>query len=96
MDRDQIRMELGKLGYDFSMLAEAIDKSPSLISKVASRQAKSRFVAEAMVKILGKPMQEVFPDVPEYQLAKPASAAERISRVDKLRSMLAQNLGEHD
>lgn len=90
MDRDQIRMELGKLGYDFSMLAEAIDKSPSLISKVASRQAKSRFVAEAIVKILGSSMNQVFPDVPEYQLAKPASFEERSSRVDELRNILAK------
>lgn len=83
-------MELGKLGYDFSMLAEAIGKSPSLISKVASRQAKSRFVAEAMVKILDRSMAEVFPDVPEYQLARPANEAERSSRVTELRELLGK------
>lgn len=88
MDRDQIRMALGKLGYDFSMLAEAIDKSPSLISKVASRQAKSRFVAESIAKVLGVPIAKVFPDVPEYQLLKPASEQERTSRVNELRSIL--------
>lgn len=81
-------MELGKLGYDFSMLAEAIDKSPSLISKVASRQAKSRFVAEAMVKILNRTMAEVFPDVPEYQLARPTTETERSARVVELRELL--------
>ena len=88
MDRDQIRMALGKLGYDFSMLAEAIDKSPSLISKVASRQAKSRFVAESIAKVLGMTVAQVFPDVPEYQLVKPASEQERTTRVNELRSLL--------
>jgi len=83
-------MELGKLGYDFSMLAEAIGKSPSLISKVASRQAKSRFVAEAMVKVLNRSMAEVFPDVPEYQHVRPPSEAERSSRVTELREILGK------
>ncbi|RUO43860.1 transcriptional regulator [Aliidiomarina taiwanensis] len=81
-------MALGKLGYDFSMLAEAIDKSPSLISKVASRQAKSRFVAESIAKVLGMSVAKVFPDVPEYQLAKPTSQQERTTRVNELRSIL--------
>lgn len=90
MDRDQIRIALGKLGYDFSMLAEAIGKSPSLISKVASRQAKSRFVAESIAKVLGLPVAQVFPDVPEYQLIKPSTEQERSIRVNELRSILGE------
>lgn len=68
MDSKQIKMELAARGFDYSMLAEAIDKSPSLVSKVASRKATSRFVAAAIAKALEKSVTEVFPDVDAYRV----------------------------
>lgn len=88
MDKKQIKMELGQRGYDLSMLAEAINKSPSLVSKVLSRQARSKRVAEAVASILEKNIAEVFPDVPEYQHQIPAKTQERAARVEELRAKL--------
>ena len=66
MESKQIKKELAARGYDFSMLAQAIEKSPSLVSKVASRKATSRFVAAAIAKALEKSIHDVFPDVEAY------------------------------
>jgi ribosome-binding protein aMBF1 (putative translation factor) len=67
MDSKQIKTELAVRGFDFSMLAQAINKSPSLVSKVASRKATSRPVAVAIAKALERQLHEVFPDVQMYQ-----------------------------
>ena len=67
MDSEQIKKDLAARGFDFSMLAAAIDKSPSLVSKVAARKATSRFVAAAIAKALEKPISEVFPDIDVYR-----------------------------
>ncbi|RUO31407.1 XRE family transcriptional regulator [Aliidiomarina sanyensis] len=88
MDKNQLKKELALRGYDFSMLAEALDRSPSLISKVASRQATSRFVADAFAKIIGKPVAEVFPDVPEYQKPAKTTSEQRLQKKDELKKLL--------
>ncbi|RTE87479.1 MULTISPECIES: helix-turn-helix transcriptional regulator [Gammaproteobacteria] len=90
MDKNQIKKELATQGYDLTMVAEALDKSPSLISKVVARQAKSKGVAEAIAKILGKNVEEVFPDVPEYNHEVPSTHSERASKISELRNLLGQ------
>lgn len=89
MDKKQIKTELGKRGYDLSMLAEAIHKSPSLVSKVLARQARSRVVAIAVARALEKKVEEVFPDVPEYQNQVPVESSERAAKIETLRERLS-------
>lgn len=88
MDRNQIQKELNALGYNLSIVAEAIEKSPSLVSKVIARKAKSRFVAEALCKILQKPIEEVFPDIPEYGLPTPVSSSDKENRIKEIQKLL--------
>lgn len=89
MDKKQIKKELAKRGFDYSMLADALNKSPSLISKIVGRKAKSRPVANAIAKVLGMDIKEVFPDVEEYHTeARPANEAEREKRLSNLKSLL--------
>jgi len=90
MDKNQIKKELASSGYDLSMVAEALDKSPSLISKVLARQAKSRFVAEAIARVLDRDVTEIFPDVPEYQTAVPVSDQQRKKKVSELKNLLSK------
>ncbi|PTB83279.1 DNA-binding protein [Pseudidiomarina aestuarii] len=66
MDNTEIKKELAKRGFDYSMLAAALQKSPSLVSKVAARKARSQVVAQAIAKAIGKPIEEVFPDIHAY------------------------------
>lgn len=66
MNTDQIKRELANRGYDYSMLAAAIGKSPSLVSKVAGRKARSKEVALALAKVIEQPIEAVFPDIEAY------------------------------
>ncbi|RUO78223.1 helix-turn-helix domain-containing protein [Pseudidiomarina taiwanensis] len=66
MDNQKIKKELAKKGFDYSMIAQVLGKSPSLVSKVANRKARSKAVAEALAKALGCSLDEVFPDVESY------------------------------
>lgn len=78
-------MELAKRGFDFSMLAAALQKSPSLISKVAARKARSQLVAEALAKAIERPVEEVFPDVEAYH----GPARDKEARKKKQRELAA-------
>ncbi|RUO56057.1 helix-turn-helix domain-containing protein [Pseudidiomarina homiensis] len=88
MDSQKIKMELAQRGFDFSMLAKALGKSPSLISKVASRKARSRSVAVALAKVLERPIEEVFPDVQDYYQGAPQSGKERKQKERELIAFL--------
>ena len=87
MDSQKIKMELAQRGFDFSMLANALGKSPSLVSKVAARKARSRVVAAAIAKALERPIAEVFPDVASYQVPAP-SAPDRKQKERELIALL--------
>lgn len=89
MDTKQIKKELAARGFDFSMLAQAIEKSPSLVSKVASRKAISRPVATAIAKAIERPLLEVFPDVDVYHQPQ-TNAAERKQKQRELVALLSK------
>ncbi|MRJ41059.1 helix-turn-helix domain-containing protein [Idiomarina sp. FenBw--71] len=87
MDSAKIKKELRRRGFDYSMLAEALNKSPSLISKVVARKAKSQPVALAIAKALELEIEEVFPDVEAYH-HKPLTPAEREQKQQELKALL--------
>lgn len=89
MNKDQIKKGLASKGYDFSMLAAAISKSPSLISKVASRKARSLPVAIALAKALDRSVEEVFPDVSAYH-SNAEAATQRAQKQAELAAKLKQ------
>lgn len=89
MEKNQIKKELARKGYDFSLLADVLGKSPSLISKVAARQARSKPVALAICRALDKSVADVFPDVDSYQSQRPVSASERQVKRAELEQLLA-------
>lgn len=89
MNKDQIKKGLANKGYDFSMLAAAISRSPSLLSKVAGRKARSLPVAQAIAKALDKSVEEVFPDVSAYHTAQ-RSASQRAQKQAELAAKLKQ------
>lgn len=88
MDSQKIKMELAKRGFDFSMLAKALGKSPSLISKVAARKARSQAVAVALAKALERPIEDVFPDVEEYHHGVPPNRQDRKQKERELLALL--------
>lgn len=64
MNADQIIKHLAELEYNQTLIAAALNRSPSLVSKVIHRRAKSMPVANLIAKILGMDLNQVFP---EYQ-----------------------------
>ncbi|RUO32178.1 transcriptional regulator [Aliidiomarina sedimenti] len=91
MQKDQIKKGLADKGYDFSLLAEVIGKSPSLVSKVVSRKARSALVAHAIAKALGIPVETVFPDIPAYHGVADPSVDQRAAKRAELKAKLAQD-----
>ena len=86
MTKDQIKKGLATKGYDFSMLAQVISRSPSLLSKVAARKARSLLAAQAIAKALDIPVEEVFPDVPAYHVDNTPIADLKAARQAELRA----------
>ena len=68
------------------MLAQVISRSPSLLSKVAARKARSLLAAQAIAKALDIPVEEVFPDVPAYHVANKTIADLKAARQAELRA----------
>lgn len=89
MTKDQIKKGLAAQGYDFSMLAQVISRSPSLLSKVAARKARSLLAAQAIAKALDLTIEEVFPDVPAYH-SDQAIADLKAARQAELRAKFEQ------
>lgn len=67
MKPEHIKAELTKRGYTLTMVAEAIGKSPSLISKVVSGKAVSYDAATAVAKAIDLPLSMVFPETYEQK-----------------------------
>jgi len=74
-------------GFDFSMIAEVLGKSPSLVSKVASRKARSHPVAVALAKAIERDIEEVFPDVEAYH-NRPLTPEQRKQKQRELVALL--------
>lgn len=92
MDASEIKASLSTRGYSLSLIADAMERSPSLISKVVCRKATSIDVAKAIAKVIGKPLEEVFPDVPGYQrrlIPSRSETAEYQKVVKRLRTTIS-------
>ena len=61
MTKDQIYSELHRQGISARMIAEAMQLGQSTVSTVITNGHGSRRVAEAIAKLLDKPLTEVFP-----------------------------------
>lgn len=83
MDSKSIREALHSLGFNQSMLAEAIGCSPSLINKVINRKAVSLRIAEAISKVIGQPRIKVFPELGDRKVITETRQAQ-VSRLKEI------------
>lgn len=88
MDHETIKTELRKKGYSLSMIAVALDCSPTNIQQVCKRTNNSLRVANAIATALDLDIKEVFPDVPNYLEVNFLSTT-RQQRIDQLKQRLA-------
>lgn len=83
MDSKSISKELHSLGFNQSVLAEAIGCSPSLVNKVINRKAVSLRIAEAISKVIGQPRTKVFPELGDRKVI-PESRQAQVNRLKEI------------
>ncbi|MCU7934142.1 MAG: hypothetical protein KZQ99_04585 [Candidatus Thiodiazotropha sp. (ex Dulcina madagascariensis)] len=62
----EILQHLNRRGISFTDIANALKITPAAVSQVAHRKSDSKRIARALCIALNKPMEEVFPDRPQY------------------------------
>ena len=82
MNGDEIRLSLKDLDISFTDIAKALEVTPQSVSAVAHRKGDSASIAKAICIALGKPVEEVFEDRPQYQ--RHVDTKERKRRLDKI------------
>ncbi|MEW8494262.1 MAG: helix-turn-helix domain-containing protein [Candidatus Thiodiazotropha taylori] len=66
MNGNQILLCLKKAGISFTDIAKIQSVTPQAVSAVAHRKGDSGPIARAIATALGKPIEDVFPDRPQY------------------------------
>lgn len=74
MNHEEIKAAIYEKGFTLVMIAECINKHPSHISAVIHRRNTSSVIAKAIAKVIGKPVEQVFPDVPAYRCKQKQAA----------------------
>jgi len=67
LNKEEIKAAVAQQGCSLRLIGTAIEKHPTSVSRVADRTLKSKFIADAIAKVIGLPTHKVFSDVPEYQ-----------------------------
>ncbi|MEW8049282.1 MAG: helix-turn-helix domain-containing protein [Candidatus Thiodiazotropha sp.] len=66
MNGSQILQELKSYGITFTDIANALGVRASTVSLVANRKSDSKRIAKAFSIALNKPVEDIFPDRPQY------------------------------
>ncbi|MCU7842163.1 MAG: helix-turn-helix domain-containing protein [Candidatus Thiodiazotropha sp. (ex Troendleina suluensis)] len=66
MNGDQILHLLKAIGLNFTDIAQALGVTPQHVGQVAHRKGDSIRIAKALSIALNRPVEEVFPDRPQY------------------------------
>lgn len=92
MNHDEIKKALNDAGLSFTSLAEATGRNPQNFSAVSRRKVLSRPAAMIIAAALQKPIEQVFPDIPQY--AQPSKTSQRKEGIDKAKQLIkAAGLG---
>lgn len=70
MTHDDIKAALAEKGYSLSAASEAMGRSYLQLYNTTNRKTKSRYVARSLAVLLDMPIEEIFPDCPEYSEKK--------------------------
>ncbi|MCH8493940.1 MAG: helix-turn-helix domain-containing protein [Idiomarina sp.] len=91
MKPNEIKQAIYEKGYDLTMIAEVLGKSPSLVSKVLHNKARSFLVAKGIAQILGQDIRQVFPNQYDKLRGRTSKASESYKAKQKeLRKLLNQ------
>lgn len=86
MNHNEIKKALRDAGLSFTSLAAATGRNPQNFSAVSKRDVKSRPTAMIIAAALEKPIEDVFPDIPQY--AEPSREQKAKESVDKAKQLI--------
>lgn len=77
MTHEEITKALSEAGFSWRAAGKAVGRTGTMLIRVSQRDAVSRPVALALSMLINSPVEEVFPDVPDYHGEDPKVALER-------------------
>lgn len=86
MTHDEIKKALKNNGLNFSALAGASGRTYQSLTQISERKSKSQPAAKIIAAGVGKPISEVFPDIPEY--LEPDKEQGKAARVERAKEAL--------
>jgi lambda repressor-like predicted transcriptional regulator len=89
MNGQEIKQALHAKGFSLAMIAEAIECHPNVLSNVIYRRGISKPAADAIAKVLGTPVTDLFPDVPSYARTRLPSGKAKAEKQATLQQLLA-------
>ena len=82
MKPEEIKAEIQARGFTYQMIGKELGVPSSTISAVVLRNSTSTRIADALSKILQKPISEIFPDVKTYERkAKRPAKQQELSKI---------------
>lgn len=88
---DDLLQSLHDVGLTFSDLAKLLRVTPQHVRGVAHRKTYSARIAKAIAVAIGKPLVDVFPDVPQYFENKPVVDPKvRASRLKAVKNLITE------
>ena len=91
MNSEQIKTALREKNCTLAIIADSLGVAANAVSQVIHRHSRSFNIANGIAIILEKPINEVFPDVPEYaepNLSRTRNKAKRSARVTEVKNLL--------
>lgn len=89
MEAEAIKQALYNKGFSFALLGQALGIKSNVVSGVCHRRTVSKTTAEAIAKVLEKPVAEVFPDVESYRKPSLPKGKARDAKQAELKQLLA-------
>ncbi|MBD1584844.1 helix-turn-helix domain-containing protein [Pseudoalteromonas sp. S16_S37] len=89
MKSHEIKAAIADKGYTLSMIAEALGVNLASVSGVVCGHTQSRRIANAICKIINKPIETVFPDTKGYHTPLVLKGDDRKHGVAMLQQLLA-------
>lgn len=89
MNYESIHVALKRKGLNWCVAATAMECTPAMVMNVCARRTTSRKIAKGLSALTGIPINELFPDQPQYEQHSPSEA--RASRVERARLLLKKS-----
>ena len=88
MNPEKIKQAIEDKGFSLSLIAESLGIGSPTVSAIIHRNSTSLRTANAIAKVIGREVTEVFPDVPQYLRPPKMSKKARQLKLQQLNDLL--------